>query len=69
MPNIDYPNNPNIGYAQFSIHQNRVISENSLLNWNGTLKISEGRPPITTNYEYTINWEQLPLENHFFILI
>lgn len=63
------PNNPNIGYAQFSIHQDRIISENSFLNWNGTLKIAEGRPPITTNYDYIINWEQLPLENHFFILI
>jgi hypothetical protein len=62
------PRNQNVGYSQFSIHQNRVIPANSFLNWNNDLDIATGRPPITTNYAYTINWVPLILQNHHYIL-
>jgi hypothetical protein len=62
------PGNPNVGYAQFSIHQGRVIPINSVLNWNGNLAVANGRPPITTNYAYAINWSPLILPNHHYIL-
>ena len=62
------PGNANVGYAQFSIHQGRVIPINSALNWNGNLAIAHGRPPIITNYAYTINWNPLILPNHHYIL-
>jgi hypothetical protein len=62
------PGNPNVGYAQFSIHQGRVIPINSALNWNGNLAVANGRPPITTNYAYSINWSPLVLPNHHYIL-
>ncbi len=64
------PGNQNVGYAQFSIHQNRIIPINSFLNWNGNLAIANGRPPITTNYNYNINWNPLiNIPNHHYILI
>ena len=62
------PGNVNVGYAQFSIHQGRVIPINSALNWNGNLAVSNGRPSITTNYSYAINWSPLVLLNHHYIL-
>ncbi len=63
------PGNANVGYAQFSIHQGRMIPINSILNWNGNLAVANGRPPINTNYAYTINWTPLNLHNHNYILI
>jgi hypothetical protein len=62
------PGNTNVGYAQFSIHQGRVIPINSALNWNGNMKVSNRRPTITTNYAYAINWSPLVLPNHHYIL-
>ena len=62
------PGNANVGYSQFSIHQGRVIPINSFLNWNGNLAVANGRPPITTNYAYAINWNPLVLPNHNYIL-
>jgi hypothetical protein len=63
------PLNPNTGYAQFSLHQGRHIPAGTQLNWNGHLTVANGRPGITVNYEYNINWTQLPYhEQHHFIL-
>ena len=63
------PGHANVGYAQFSIHHGRVIPINSILNWNGDLAIAKGRPAITTNYTYTINWSPMILANHNYILV
>lgn len=62
------PYRTNVGYAQFSIHQNRVVPQGSLLNWNGQLKIAEGRPSIFVNYGYSIVCNELQLADHQYIL-
>lgn len=62
------PLNSNVGYAPFSIHQGRAIPNNSFLNWNGNLAVANGRPGLTTNYNYNINWTPMPLEQHYYIL-
>ena len=64
------PKNENVGYSQFSIHQGRFIPANSLLNWNGNLKIAKKLPPILIKYDYTINWNPLTnIPNHNYILV
>ena len=66
---LTYQNAPlksNVGYAPFSIHQGRIIPINSFLNWNGAL--AKGRPSLTTNYDYNINWTPMPIQQHYYIL-
>ena len=63
------PRNANVGYAQFSIHHGRVVTINTILDWNGDLATAKGRPAITTNYAYTINWSPMILANHNYILV
>lgn len=43
------PLNINTGYAQFSIHENKHVIINEVLNWNRPLAISQNRPPINLN--------------------
>ncbi|MFN3784158.1 MAG: hypothetical protein ACK4R6_09570 [Spirosomataceae bacterium] len=62
------PLNQNVGYAPFSIHQGRVIPINSFLNWNGNLAVANGRPGLTTNYTYNINWTPMLIPQHHYIL-
>ena len=70
-------------YAQFSTHQGRFISANSLLSWNEKRKKNENikknentkknenkHIPILLKYDYTINW--IPLKNipeHYYMLL
>lgn len=63
------PLNENVGYAQFSIHNNRHIAENSFLNWNGNLAVANRRPGFIVSYAYNIVWNILPIEQHYYILI
>jgi hypothetical protein len=66
------PRNPNVGYAPFSIHQGREVTPNALLNWNpgrnGNLAIANGRPGFIVNYNYTINWIPMNIQQHYYIL-
>jgi len=63
------PLNPNVGYAPFSIHQGQHIVAGTALIWNGALAIANRRPGFIVNYNYTINWTQLPYhQQHFYIL-
>lgn len=63
------PNNPNVGYAEFSIHNDRIIPANSFLNWNGAMQIANGRPGLTTNHAYHITWNEMPgIQDHHYIL-
>jgi len=63
------PLNQNAGYAPFSIHQGRHVLAGTQLNWNGAPKIAAGRPGFFVNYDYTINWIQLPYDPvHYYIL-
>lgn len=63
------PLNPNVGYAPFSIHQGRHILASTELNWNGAIAVANGRPGFIVNYDYIINWTQLPYHlQHYYIL-
>lgn len=62
------PLNPNVGYAPFSIHNGRQVPTNTFLNWNGNLAVANGRPGITNNYAYSINWTAMHIPQHFYIL-
>ena len=57
------------GYAQFSIHNQRVVNEGETLSWNKLLKITSNRPPITLYNSYTLNWNDLNLDQHKYLLI
>jgi hypothetical protein len=63
------PLNPNVGYAPFSIHEGRSIQNNSFLNWNGNIAVANGRPGLTTDYEYNINWTEMNIQQHHYLLI
>jgi hypothetical protein len=53
------PLNMNAGYAQFSIHDGRLVNLGDVLNWNGELAIAQGRPLILMNNNYLISWKVL----------
>lgn len=63
------PRNNKVGYAQFSIHENRTIESRQTLDWNGALSISLNRPPINLKNSYYINWKKLNLKNHKYLLL
>lgn len=63
------PRNDEVGYAQFSIHENRTVESGQTLDWNGALTISVNRPPITLNNCYNINWKELNLQQHKYLLL
>lgn len=57
------PLNNNVGYANFSIHDNRNVHAGSHLFWNNDLVIALTRPPFTINGDYLINWKDLNTQN------
>ncbi|MNT24500.1 hypothetical protein D3C72_1599760 [compost metagenome] len=63
------PLKPNVGYAPFSIHEGRNINAGTLLNWNGNLAIANNRPGFTVNNNYIINWTEMQLQQHHYILM
>ncbi|MHA7865503.1 hypothetical protein [Flagellimonas marinaquae] len=69
---VSYQNPPlsaDVGYAAFSIHNERHIPKNTQLNWSGVLALAEGRPSFTTRYGYNITWVEMNIEQHYYILI
>jgi len=62
------PLNPNAGYAPFSIHQGRHLAAGTFLNWNRDLAVANGRPGLTINYDYDIDWTGMQIPQHFYIL-
>jgi hypothetical protein len=63
------PRNHDVGYAQFSIEDYRIVKSGQTLNWNGALSISINRPPIKLNREYVLNWKKLTLHQHSYLLL
>jgi hypothetical protein len=63
------PQNKDVGYAQFSIEENRSVKSGEVLDWNGALSISVNRPPIVLNHSYTLNWKNLNLDQHKYLII
>ncbi len=52
----------NVGYANFSMHQGRVINEKNqteILDWKNGVSISKGRPKIELKNYYKINWFEM----------
>lgn len=66
---VQPPLTVNTGYAQFSIHEGRVVNMGDMLNWNRVLSISANRPPITLNNAYELIWNNLRLKQHKYLLI
>jgi hypothetical protein len=66
---IQPPLNVNTGYAQFSIHEGKVVNSGEMLNWNRVLTISANRPPITFNNTYNLTWNDLNLTQHKYLLL
>jgi hypothetical protein len=63
------PLRANTGYAQFSIHEGRVVNMSETLNWNRILTISANRPPITLSHAYNLTWNNLNLQQHKYLLL
>lgn len=63
------PRNNNVGYAQFSIHEQRLVESGQTLDWNGSLSISCNRPPITLKNSYFLNWCKSGLKQHEYLLL
>lgn len=57
------PLNNNVGYANFSIHEGRVVNAGSHLFWNGDLAIAVSRPSFLINNNYLIKWKNLDTSN------
>ena len=66
---LKIPRNNEVGYAQFSIHEYRIVESGQILDWNGALTISVNRPPITLNNSYILNWRKLNLKQHKYLLL
>jgi hypothetical protein len=63
-----------VQYGPFSIHQGRQVVQDYFLNWDATRKAikadrAEKFPGFTIANEYTINWQDLNIENHKYILV
>jgi len=64
------PNNPNAGYALFSIHQGRHVPPGTILNWNVFSSSANNRPGFGLNYHYIVNWIALSFDaKHAYILV
>lgn len=63
------PRNNKVGYAQFSIEDNRELEKGYTLDWNGALSISANRPPINIKRAYSLKWNELKLKQHKYLLI
>jgi len=64
----------NVQYEPFSIYQKRQIAGGTILNWNESKKpITESRhikfPPIKISNNYEINWHDMSLFEHKFLLL
>jgi hypothetical protein len=66
---LQAPLNMNAGYAQYSIHAEKTVTQHETLDWNRALSISRNRPPIQLNKSYHLEWTQMQLQNHFFLLL
>lgn len=73
---LTYLNEPraDVQYGPFSIHNGRQVLQSTLLNWDATKKsIKENRsekfPGFTIAKAYTINWQDLNIKNHKYILL
>ena len=67
---LNPPLNNNVGYANFSIHNGRVVEADSLLDWNGDLAIADTRPPIRIQNRNELQWVNFEyLEQHKFLII
>jgi hypothetical protein len=65
---------PNVQYEPFSIHEGRTVLQGSFLNWDTTRKPikvdrAEKFPGFTISNNYLINWQDLNIQNHKYILI
>lgn len=63
------PLNSGVGYAHFSIHSNRKILAGSILEWNKELSISKGRPSIALNNSYFLEWHNIGIPMHSYLLL
>ncbi len=68
------PPRPNVQYGPFSIHEGRQVLRSSYLNWDDTIKPiqanrAEKFPGFTLSNDYIINWQELNIENHKYLLI
>ncbi len=64
------PSSSTAGYAPFSIYKGRQVAAGTLLNWNGNTTVANRRPGFAVNYDYNINWVQLPFDQqHYYVLI
>jgi hypothetical protein len=67
---LNPPLNNNVGYANFSIHDGRIVEAGSILDWNGDLVIADTRPPISIQYRNELDWSDFGyLEQHKFLII
>jgi hypothetical protein len=63
------PNKPNAGYAAFSIHDGREVMGETILNWNVLSHASHTRPGFAINYDYSLRWTTLAVDNkHAYLL-
>ena len=63
------PRNNEVGYAQFSINQNRIVESGQTLDWNGALSISVNRAPIHLVNSYFLKWSEMKLKQHKYLLL
>lgn len=68
------PPRADVQYGPFSIHEGRRVLKSDILNWDSTRKAikpdrAEKYPGLTISNEFTINWYDLNIENHKYILI
>ena len=63
------PRNNEVGYAHFSINQNRIVESGQTLDWNGALSISVNRPPISLRNSYFLKWSEMKLKQHKYLLL
>jgi hypothetical protein len=73
---LSYLNPPraDVQYGPFSIHNGRQVAQGTFLNWDGTRKAikadrAEKFPGFTISRNYTINWQNLNILNHKYILM
>lgn len=73
---LSYLNPPrtDVQYGPFSIHNGRQVAQGAFLNWNGARKAIQADrakkfPGFTISRNYIINWQNLNILNHKYILI
>ena len=63
------PRNKTVGYAQFALNEDKTVNSGEKLDWNGSLSISVNRPPIELKNNYILNWKDLKLDQHKYLLV